>query len=266
MRLNKVEIPYRGNFIHIEPLGDIHVGNPATDLNRLQERIEEIRKDKNRYWIGMGDYMDNIRPWRRGVVDKRWETNLLLGEPDWIRQWEIFVEYVKPIANKCIGFLWGNHEYSTFEEYEFERMVRQDLGVTFLGSRGMIYLDISGKNVKKKDWRICAVHGDFSGYSSGGALNAVKGLVQTHVANIYLYAHTHFKTYEKGERVSINIENGKPKLTREPTLIVLTGGFIDPFFIGADMYFDKKPRGKNIRVGTITVGIDPKDVKIHVFE
>ena len=265
MKLAYREIKYSGEWAHIEPLGDIHVGNPACDEQKFIQRVEAIKKDKNRYWIGMGDYVDNIRPWKRGVVDKRWETNLLAGEADWVAQWERFVEIVEPITNKCLGFLWGNHEWATYEEHEFKRLVEKDLGVDFLGSRAMIYLRFIGK-VNKPDWRICAVHGDFNGYSAGGALNAARGLTQTHVANIYLYGHTHFKTYEKGERISVGLEHGKPKLVREPTLIVLTGGFIDPFYVGVDAYFDKKPRGKNIRMGTITIAINPMEGKLHAFE
>ena len=112
MKLAYREIKYSGEWAHIEPLGDIHVGNPACDEQKFIQRVEAIKKDKNRYWIGMGDYVDNIRPWKRGVVDKRWETNLLAGEADWVAQWERFVEIVEPITNKCLGFLWGNHVIS----------------------------------------------------------------------------------------------------------------------------------------------------------
>lgn len=266
MRVAIRNVKLYGKYVCIEPLGDTHVGNFAFCKEKFLDRVDVIKRERDRYWIGMGDYVDNIRPWRKGGVDKRWELSLLKGETDWLAQWDEFVEMVKPIRHKCLGMLWGNHEWSSYEEPEFERMVRKDLGVDFLGARAIILLSIDGKGVVKRDWSILAVHGDFSGDTKGGALNRIRQISQVINANIYLYAHTHFKTIDKGERVLIVRKNGQVELVREPTLAMLTGGFLDPFYLGADTYWDKKPRGKDIRVGTVTVIIDPREVKLYAAE
>lgn len=261
-----VNLPRGSKMVYLEPIGDTHVGSFAFARDKLLDRIDEIKREKERIWIGMGDYLDNIRPWRRSRPDLRWELSLLKGNPNWLEQWDDFVSMVKPIKDKCIGLLWGNHEFSTFEEQEFERMVKKDLGVPFLGSRAFVILTVNGSGITKREWSILAVHGDFSGDTKGGALNRMKQLSQTIVANIYLYAHTHFKATDKGERIYIRKNGNNVRIEREPTISVLTGGFIDPYYIGADTYFDKKPRGRDIRVGTVTVLIDPVEVKLYAVE
>jgi hypothetical protein len=255
-----------GGKLCIEPLGDTHVGSIAFAREKFIDRVDVIRREKDRYWIGMGDYVDNIRPYKRGFLDKRWELSLLRGEADWLSQWDEFVELVKPIRHKCLGMLWGNHEWSSYEEAEFQKMVERDLGVDFLGARAYILLQIEGKDVKKRDWTILAVHGDFIGDTKGGAVNRIKQISQNIVANIYLYAHTHFKSADKGERIFLEKDGKTLKLQREPVISVLTGGFIDPYYVGSDTYFDKKPRGKDIRVGTVTVILDPIEVKLYAAE
>ncbi|MEM1967583.1 MAG: metallophosphoesterase [Nitrososphaerota archaeon] len=271
MEIHYFEIPYRGGMVYVEPLGDIHVGSVATLYERLAERVEAIKKDKRRYWIGMGDYIDNIRPWRRGVVDKRWELSLLGdGEnstADWLRQWDMFVDIVKPIRHKCIGMLWGNHEWSSFEESEFRRYVSKDLGARFLGSRCMVRLRILGKDVKREDWTLFATHGTYGGKREGGLVNELKGLVRQYFANIYLYGHTHTKVQIHGLRVALYEQgNGKAGLRTEPYVAMTTGGFLNPFHLGTDTYYDKRVSDKEIRPGTLTVGIDPVREKVHVFE
>lgn len=266
MKAIRCDLKFSGRFLEIEPLGDVHIGSPAVMMKKFEERIEMIKSDKNRYWIGMGDYIDNIRPWKRGVVDRRWCYSLLKGNLNWVEQWEEFVRLVKPIKDKCIGLLWGNHEWGTFEEDEFARMVEKDLGVPFLGARAIIGIRVDGKGVRKKDWFVFAVHGDYNGDTKGGALNRLKQLSQTVMANIYLYGHTHFKSTDKGERVYIRMLDGKLEMVREPIISVLTGGFVDPYCGVADTYFDRKPRGRDVRVGTVTVLIDPIGVKLYAVE
>ncbi|MEM1800924.1 MAG: metallophosphoesterase [Desulfurococcaceae archaeon] len=266
MRITRKELKIRGKMIYIEPIGDVHLGNPAFNEEKLLERIDEIRRDDDRYWIGMGDYIDNIRPYRRGGIDSRWNYSVLEGIPFWLDEWDKFVEYVKPIKDKCLGMLWGNHEWVNMEEREFERIVEKDLGVEFLGARAFILLDIDGKGVKKREWIIFAVHGDFSGDTSGGALNRVKSIARTHYADIYLYGHTHFKNADKGMRATVTKNGKKLEIAKIPVLYALTGCFLDPFYVGSDLYYDKKVRGQDVRFGTITIGIDPFQVKLYAFE
>jgi hypothetical protein len=267
MRCKVVDLDLRkGEMLMLEPLGDIHYGSPAFMEEKFLERVEAIRRDKNRYWIGMGDYIDNVRPYKQGTVDKRWTTEALKGVPDWDEQIRGFVEMIKPIAHKCLGLLWGNHEWSTMTSAEFEDRVCKPLGVDFLGGRAFLVLRIrSGKKVVG-EYSVFAIHGNYSGMRVGGALNRLQDLARVYDADVYLMGHTHSKAYQAEYRVSIVAVGNKYVLVERPVIYVLTGGFLNPNHVGVEQYFDKHPLPRSIRVGTVTIGIDPWRGKIHGFE
>jgi hypothetical protein len=52
-------IPYRRpDKFYLYPLGDEHLGVVHCDEDLLGQKIDEIKREKNALWIGMGDYGD----------------------------------------------------------------------------------------------------------------------------------------------------------------------------------------------------------------
>jgi hypothetical protein len=256
----------KGEMLMVEPLGDMHYGNPAFVYEKFKERVEAIRKDGNRYWIGMGDYIDNIRPYRGGMVDKRWTTEVLKGIGDWDEQLSGLLDFFEPIKDKCIGLLWGNHEWATITAKEFTDRVCWPLGVDFLGGRCFVLLRVKSKGKVVGEYAIFAIHGHYSGTRVGGALNRLQDLARIYDADVYLMAHTHSKAFQTEHRVSVEVRNGKYVVVERPVIYALTGGFLDPNNLTVEQYFDKHPLPRSIRVGTVTIGIDPWRGKIHGFE
>lgn len=257
----------RGDWVFIEPLGDLHIGCEGFDHERFQERITAIKKDKNRYWIGMGDMVENIRPYKRGAIDKRWNLNVLRGEPNWETQKELLIQYLKPINNKCLGLLWGNHEWTSMEEQEFINTVANPLGVRFLGALGFIILDIRSGGKKLGEWVIFATHGSYAGYRLGGALNRLQDLARIYVADIYLMGHTHAKSIQQDIRITVEFDkNGRPHVVERPVMYALTGTFHNPYILNTTMYSDMRPVPRSIRKGTITISIDPWTGKLHGYD
>jgi hypothetical protein len=255
-----------GKMLNIEPLGDIHYGNPAFMVDKFKERVDAIMSDPNRLWIGMGDYIDNVRPYRGGTVDKRWTTEVFRGVADWDEQLRGVLDLFEPIKNKCIGLLWGNHEWATMTSREFEDRVCWPLSVDFLGSRCFIILRIRNGKKLVGEYSIFAIHGHYVGNRVGGALNRIQDLARVYDADIYLMGHTHSKAFQTEYRIYVEYRGGKYKIVERPILYALTGGFLNPNSLEVEQYFDKNPQPRSIRVGTITVGVDPWRGKIHGFE
>ena len=78
MHLNRyrIEVPNEATVVKIFPFGDIHLGATNCDYDRALAVRDMIAKDKNAYWLGMGDVLDSITP-----SDKRWDAQIL----DWKR-------------------------------------------------------------------------------------------------------------------------------------------------------------------------------------
>ena len=256
----------RGEKIYIEPLGDIHYGHPACDLKRLRSRVNAIRDDPHRYWIGMGDYIENIRPYRPGRVDMRWNTEILKGEPDWDLQIRGIVEELKPIAHKCFGLLWGNHEWANMTGMEFEDRLCNPLGAKFLGSSAFILMRILCDKKLVGEYVIFATHGNYSGSKVGGAINRMQDLSSVYDADIYLMGHVHTKAIHRDEKISVGVVRGKPVVMKRTVIYGLTGCFLNSYQKGVETYVDRKPMLRNFKMGTITIGIDPWEGKLHGYD
>lgn len=115
-------------------MGDIHAGTTACAEEAIRRRIKEISDDPFALWVGMGDYAECILP-----NDFRWDTELVA---DWVKRSNIAEsqrlwvrDLFKPIADKCLGLLTGNHEDSirrrNYQDIHLD--LCRDLGVPNLG-------------------------------------------------------------------------------------------------------------------------------------
>jgi hypothetical protein len=101
----------RSDVVRLYYLTDLHLGAKACDEQQLARDIKAIADDPNAYWIGGGDYVEAICQ----VGDKRYRPSVLakwaLGFDDVMgAQRDKAVEYLAPIAHKCLGLVKGNHE------------------------------------------------------------------------------------------------------------------------------------------------------------
>ena len=105
-RRETIELDKKDDIIHLEPLGDIHLGSLGCDIDKYERRIKHIAKSPNTYTIGMGDYIDNVQAYANGGVDKRWnpetvDRRMLTTE----EQTERFLESWQPIK-ECTCLLY----------------------------------------------------------------------------------------------------------------------------------------------------------------
>jgi hypothetical protein len=122
------------NVLNLLGLGDIHYGAPDKDEDLLEETIEYIKETDDARWIGMGDYIEAI-----SIKDKRFDLNSIDYQyisPD--KQIRKIGEILKPIKDKCIGLLHGNHEYSywKFNGFNLAEWLSLELDVPYCGRSG----------------------------------------------------------------------------------------------------------------------------------
>ena len=264
MRVAVVKLPYRTVFL--EPLGDFHVGNPGFDEEKLRERIRAIKRQRNRFTIGMGDYAEWIYPSPGGITDKRWSPQHvrrdLLTRSD---QYDYVLKLLRPLRGKVLGLLSGNHEW-VIEDYtgiELTRYLAEELETKYLGAAGLIQLWLKGLD---DPIVIAATHGSYAGRTLGGAMNRLNSWAKGFDADIYLMGHTHWRhVWEGDEKITVSRDG---KLIRYHPVKALTGSFLHGYVQGGDSYVERKalpPR----KIGTITVKIEVDDegnVKLRGFQ
>ncbi len=201
MEVIEVTIPYRRpDIFTLYPIGDCHLGVVHCDEDRLLETVNEIKKDKNARWLGMGDYGDCVTP----SDFKRWDGRILA---DWMKgnednigatQVERVDEILSPIWDKCLGLIEGNHDdairrYNHFDFMkELLKRANKKGKVPYAGVSCFLRLVFRRGKAYGEEYIIHARHGEGSARTSGARALAVLRLSQSMVnANIILMGHLH---------------------------------------------------------------------------
>jgi len=167
----------------------------------LRRKVQEIKDDRNAYWLGMGDYADLITP----SDFKRWDGRILAP---WMRnkernigptQVEKVDEILSPIWHKCVGLIEGNHDEGIAKHHHYDfmeellKLANKKTSVPYAGVSCFLAMRFKRKNSSEvHEFRIHARHGEGSARTEGARALAVLRLssstTNTHVT---LMGHLH---------------------------------------------------------------------------
>ena len=265
MEIYTIEIPY-AETIRIVPFGDWHIGNINCNKNKIIEYIDWIETQKNLYWIGMGDYTDDIAPL---MNENRFNMSTLDPEfnvpphthIDLQHRW--VEEKITKIVDKCIGLHVGNHELSLLQKSGNNHdYVREDLcgryEIRYLGYDALYKIKIMKNKKEVMHFTIHSTHGSTSAQKTGTKLNALENWVPSFDADIYLYGHTHAAL---AHRTIKHWTDGKKLLSAKKTY-VLTGGFLEGYKQGTYSYIERKNLTP-LKIGVVKISIYPDRKDIH---
>lgn len=193
-----IDYSSRKDCFRIRVFSDIHLGNVHCAERLLKEHIKDVAKDPSCYWIGLGDDCEWIN-----LADPRFDPTELAG---WLLGHEQLadiataertklIELFKPIGDKCLLRVEGNHERSIRQHAEREvyTTVAEGIGANdvCVGPSGFLRLTLKRKGQSTFTLTIFATHGWWAGRLMGsGALNLerVAGRVE---ADVILAGHDH---------------------------------------------------------------------------
>ncbi len=265
-KLIEINLDKKDDVIHLEPIGDAHVGHIGFQKDLYKERIRAIMKRDNRYTIFMGDQVDFINP-----LDKRWQEGsvTILSKDDQRKKWQTVTQPLLDYNMKQIdkgnqkiwGLMAGNHEYKVIDQSYIINQFCEPNKLDYLGSKAMLGLDIKHKGKTIRRWKLFVQHG------SGGGSNPLTALDQmkvNHIADVYLMGHLHNKLY-KGERV-VDFNFSKGSVVYRDIGLGNTGTFCETYTDNVDGYMDRKNKVTPSKLGTITISFDAYQGKIHGHE
>lgn len=189
----------------IVPIGDVHLGNRACDEAKLRRVIEFVRDTPNCFWIGMGDVVDAI-----GRHDKRYREGVMAtwlhGEERVFKaQRDRAIEYFKPIGQRCLAYIEGNHEDAVLSHadtdmyYSIIEAIRPtedcDLAMGMAGFLTLRFQRCAEGDRKggTTSFRFFLHHGYGGGALKGGKIIQLERLPGRYDADIYLMGHNHDK-------------------------------------------------------------------------
>jgi len=249
----------------LKPIGDIHLGASNCDYAYLVNLLKWVKKTKNCYVIGMGDYCDAIYG-----RDKRHDveaTDLRFNSPE--KQANELYRLFKPIAdeNRLVGLLTGNHEDSVrkIAGIDITRVLCSRLGVPYLGMSAFVGLTFerNGKKVRQDRVLVYAHHGYFGGRDKGSKISNLMKISRAYEADIYLVGHCH----DLYSSVEDKITSSNGKLTKHRVVYGLTGSLLKTVTEGGRSYGEDAGYYP-MRTGTISIkiNVDEQPLGLHVSE
>ena len=211
------------------PLGDLHIGDKGfTHKSRakLQEKIDFVKSHKNAYVIGMGDLINCAT---RASKSSPFEQDMNLEE-----QIESAVNLFKPIKDKIIGLINGNHEnrLTDFIGYSPTISICDRLGVKYLGDSAVIQVGVGVHKlgIKREEPALTYViymhHTSGGGSTLGGKINRTEKLSQVVVnADLFFGGHSH--------NIGVNLEDyyivdtNSKTISQQTRYIVDCGGYLE---------------------------------------
>lgn len=212
-----IEYPSRRDEIRLYWTADWHIGNAGCAMKQLKRDLKVIEDDPSGFWLGGGDYADCI-----GVNDRRFDPEVFspdVSVHELGRLGHALGERVRdlmaPIAPKCLGLLYGNHEDKYMQSNEARQLhgwLCEELGVPNMGYSVIFDLGFRRVPARKKiaigkrnakgggdGWRVrtFAHHGAGAAQTPGGKLNTLRRAMDYFpYSKLTLLAHVHEQKVE----------------------------------------------------------------------
>lgn len=248
----------RSEKIAIIPMGDLHLGFKYIDKEKLQGFVDVIRKEKNFYWIGMGDYCECIN-----LSDVRFDSAVLdsfcIKKLDDLPKAQAteFIKFVNPIRHKCLGLLTGNHEDLIRRKYHQDIMgyICTDLGVPCLSSTALIKIYFK-RRTAQKTITIFAMHGFGGTRTETASLMKIMKKGNEFDADIYLMGHDHFKiTHTKTKIIVYGGKEGYAQAVKK--IFAVTGTFKQNYGDGEKSDWAERMSYPPTSTGAVKITIEP---------
>lgn len=267
-------IPFIGDpTINIYALGDAHIGSVHFAKTRFLEDVQTIADDPHGYWIGMGDFLDCIvcSDAKRFRPDEIATEYLPYLSTVCVRQRDTILEYLRPIADKCLGLHQGNHEETAKKVHYLDLCLDlcRELKTTYLGSTALQRLTFSrqddiGNQIRSTNLVIYSTHGHCAGNNSGTPLNRLERSAAHFQAGVYLAGHAHSLATSRIQKLSIP-SKGKAKLCSETQIFAITGCYLTSYEDGVSGYSERAGY-KQPEIGCVKLSVRPQtlDMKVSI--
>lgn len=212
--------------IEIIGIADTHIGDPLVDYELLDDCVKYIKSHKNCYWIANGDLINN--------AIKQSPSNVYMEQLSPKAQVDKICSILKPIKDKCIAYIPGNHEYDRnlkeVGDITPADLIAINLGVEdrYAPGGAVIYLSmtgIKGSNKKATMFKIFAQHGSGGSTATAGKMSKLKQMANIFPdADVYLKSHTHEPMFTIDNRLKSN--DMAHSVVEEDRVFVNTGAFL----------------------------------------
>jgi len=220
------ELKTNFNDIYIIPISDLHIGEKGFNKEsrrKLKGYIDWVKKTPNAYIILNGDLVNCAT---RESKSSPFDQNMDLTE-----QIECVVELFKPVKNKILGAINGNHEnrLSDYTGYSPMISICERLGIEYLGDSAVYIMRLGCRKngtSPRLSFTLYSHHTTGGGSSFGSKINRVAAMREIIAnADVFCGSHNHMLGAIHSVTQFINETTGRIDNIRQ--MLVDTGGYLE---------------------------------------
>lgn len=273
----------RTDTFKIWALADFHLGNAGTHEKMLDAHLAQISADPFSFWVGVGDYADYI-----GYKDKRFDPATLGADlmiSDLGKLGRVLTERVrdklKPIAGKCLGLAYGNHEAKYMQQEEQQdlhawlcsELAVPNLGYSFLmdvifmrknspSKFGKVFAKPGGKGCAVAKFRLYGHHGAGASSTPSGKARRLQTFMESFRADAYVMGHVHGKHVEN--LVEVGADRGCGELIEHTRIGTITGSYLKTYQQGPVAGYGEQAGYKPSPLGAAIIEFTPDTRELSV--
>ena len=262
----KFEIPFKkyGEPLYLIPFGDVHRSAPLCHVEKWHEWINEVKDQKNTWFIGMGDYDDLSSTSERMLLNNRTlhdSTKQTLDDM-YRKHTETLCNELSFMKDRLIGLLEGNHYSELTSGITTTQLMCEKLGCEYLGVSAFVMLLLKKDIHHAHRLDIWAHHGQSSGRTSGSSINKVEQMIDAADADIYLQGHDHKKHIAMRSRLGLSDSKRGITLDNKKIILARTGSFLKGYEKNKASYVADAGYSPS-DLGTISIRITPQREMIN---
>ena len=214
---HRVLVSSRSEIFRLYFLGDVHLGKINCAEKHFKKMVNKIDKDPLAMWVGGGDFLDCITP-----RDPRWDQECVapwimenrIARRDVVkRQMKELKTILRPIKEKCVGLIEGNHEYAIRKHYDrdVQMQLAEFIDAPDLTDCAFIrFRFVRDKSIATVVLYIC--HGNGGGRTAGAEPNHLTRMIADKDVDIAARGHSHtYCTLPPNSRMFIPRKGQLPK-------------------------------------------------------
>ncbi len=194
IKVISVTLPEEMHEIELIPIGDVHIGDEFSDEKLFNDVVSYILEKPNRFVILNGDLMDMALT--MSVSDSYG------AKYSPAKQIQKVAEILRPIKDRILGVLGGNHEFRTYKYtgIDVTHYLSVELGIQdrFSDNSFVLFIKVGRSEnsrpskTKQQVYSIFVQHGSGGGRKNGAKLNKLNdsgGIIAD--ADIFIMGHVH---------------------------------------------------------------------------
>ena len=229
--VHRYEIPFKkyGEAIKLVPFSDVHRYAPLHADKIWQKFIDRYKNDKLAYFIGVGDYLDELSASERKAyinADYHDSTTQNLSK-FYVKRAKNLAKEISFMKGRLLGLCEGNHYYQLHSGETTTNVMCRELDAKYLGVKCFIEIILRIDKYHAHRIVLCCHHGEGGGRRASTSVSKLENMAHTHNADIILQGHDHRKNHIEQTTIGItNAQTGKPNVVERTKYCARTGGFL----------------------------------------